>query len=162
MRPPDHQIARAGVCLAGLLLLGAATAQEANWEITPRLTLSETWTDNATLGGAGEEQSDWVTAVAPGIEVIADTARLKGLLDYEYQYLWYLDERDFSDGYHNLGASGTAEIIEQHFFLDGLAEYSQADIDPLGKVAQSNIYRTGNRTDYFLLGMEPYWQDRFG
>ena len=52
----------------GLVLFGLNfPSQAARWQITPSLTLRETYSDNITLQRAGEEA--WVTEVNPGISI---------------------------------------------------------------------------------------------
>jgi hypothetical protein len=53
------------------------------WIVKPRITLTETMTDNASIGLApGERRRDLITEVTPGLRIEARTARLKGFFDY--------------------------------------------------------------------------------
>src|SRR5664279_709459 len=53
--------------------------------ITPRIALTETWSDNVNifLGGAGNsKESGLITQLTPGIRAQANTVRLKAYFDY--------------------------------------------------------------------------------
>jgi len=61
-----------------LALPAAATAAE--WEIEPRVSVGASWTDNITLADSGQDESDWVTALRPGIALSLAGPRVTGEL----------------------------------------------------------------------------------
>src|SRR5437868_3940858 len=83
----------------------APAALAAEWRVTPRLELRETYSDNIGLAPAGSEQSDFVTEVAPGIGVTATGPRLKLRANYLMRNLFYARETSGRTTQHQLDAA---------------------------------------------------------
>ncbi|MCY7308535.1 MAG: hypothetical protein LH632_20855, partial [Rhodoferax sp.] len=72
---------------SGLLLLAAAltpviaSSQTAALSIVPRVSVTETYTNNALLQGNGGS-SDFITQISPGIRIFSNGGRIRGSLDY--------------------------------------------------------------------------------
>ena len=78
--------AAAPACLLALLLLSPALHAEEEelaqgWQMTPRLTLSETFTDNIELEPDGD--ADLVTEISPGVNLSKQGGRSRVEFDYE-------------------------------------------------------------------------------
>ena len=142
-----------------LLLSGNAGAIE--WTFTPRLGVSETYTDNVGLAPRGQEKSDFVTQITPGISLRGVGPRLKLSANYSLQTLFYANEGNTTIN-HMLDAHGNAELVKNLFFLDASAGISQQNISLLGAQASDNINTTGNRTDVKTLSLSPYLRKNFG
>jgi hypothetical protein len=128
----------------------------------PRVTLAETWTDNVTLAPDGQEASEWITELRPGFSLLKEGPRIKALLDYDLQALWFADNSDFNDTYHQLLGNANFALVPETLFLDAFGRYDQRNINPEGRVAYSNIFQTGNRTDAIVFGASPYHVGRWG
>src|SRR5881628_2392215 len=95
-----REIVRRGLGLgAGMLAVAvtgahAQTAAEAQGppgrtlSIVPRLSITETLTDNSRLVTA-DRQSDLITQIAPGLRITSSGGRVKGFLDYSLNGLIY-------------------------------------------------------------------------
>ena len=44
------------------------TTHAADWQVTPRVSMSETYTDNVTAAPS-DEQSDFITEISPGVNL---------------------------------------------------------------------------------------------
>lgn len=145
--------------LAGALV---ATGAAAETTFSPRVAVGEAYVSNVALAPPGEELHDWVTEVKPGFSLEHEGPRLELKLDYDLQALWYAEEGDYDDVFNQLFGSGTAELLEERFFLDVDASYNQYNADPFGRVATSNLFRTGNRTDVGRWQASPWWRQPLG
>ena len=148
--------------LACCAVLAGAPAAAAEWEFTPRVSAGGTWTDNVTAADSGFEESEFITELSPGFNLGLNGPRAEMSLDYSAQALWYQDNSDFDDVYHNLFGDAVFTLMPDKFFLDAFARLDQENIDPAGRVTTGNFFQTGNRTDATLYGISPWYQDRFG
>jgi hypothetical protein len=60
-----------------------------------------------------------------------------------------------STTFHQLNGDGNVAVVPESLFLDVFARYDQQNIDSAGRVAYSNIFQTGNRTDASRLRRQP-------
>ena len=90
------------------ILLCATPAEAGDWDITPRISVAEVYSDNINLDDDDKEY-DLVTEISPGISVHGESARLRGDLDYRMQNTFFLRNSDGNGTFHQLNASGTAE-----------------------------------------------------
>jgi hypothetical protein len=128
---------------------------------TPRVTAGVTWTDNVRASSSNEE-SEFIVVLEPGFHLSSESARTQLDLDYSAQGLWYADNSDLNDVFHNLYGTGLFTLVPNHFFLDAFARYDQVHIDPGGRLTSGNLIRTGNRSDAAVYGLSPWYQTRFG
>ncbi|BBJ22891.1 TIGR03016 family PEP-CTERM system-associated outer membrane protein [Candidatus Nitrotoga sp. AM1P] len=147
------------VTLTLLILPACSTA--ADWKISPRLNLLETYTDNVTLATKGNEKSDFITQINPGISLIGTGTRLKVNVDYTMQNLFYANEQSRNRTVHQLRASENAELIKNFFFLDSTASISQRNISLLGPITDNNENITNNRTNVKTYSISPYIRHNF-
>ena len=89
--------------------LNFSTAAAANVDFTPRISVSEEYTDNLDLD-ASDEKEDFITTVSPGFTLDID-ARSSGLsVSYDAGYSFY-DEYDEYDGWrHSASLTGWTEL----------------------------------------------------
>jgi hypothetical protein len=79
----------------------AASTQGRDWIIKPRVTLTETFTDNVNINRANrDKQGDLITEVAPGLRIEARTARLKAYFDYALRGQAYARDSDYNRTHH--------------------------------------------------------------
>lgn len=142
-------------------------ANAAEWDIQPRLRVSETYTDNVRLGGfggfggfGGRGGSEFITQINPGIGITGEGRRFSTNINYTLNNLIFAkNERLLTR--HQLNAVGTAEIIKNHFFVDGNAAISQQNASLLGPQAFDNAALTGNLRDIRRWSVSPYARHRF-
>lgn len=159
-RPVSPFPAAACTAATALLLMSGNTGA-VEWTFTPHLGVSETYTDNVSLAPRGQERSDFVTQITPGISLRGVGPRLKLSANYSLQTLFYANEGNNTIN-HMLDANGNAELVENLFFLDARAGISQQNISLLGAQAVDNTNTTGNRTDVKTLSLSPYLRKHFG
>lgn len=156
-------------CIVGL---GGSVSQvnAAEWDIQPRLMVSEAYTDNVRMGGGGigfsglggqsRGGSDFITQINPGVNITGRGRRYEANLDYTMNNLVYARNERFLMR-HQLNSNGTAEIIKNHFFVDANAAVTQQNVSLLGPLALDNGNLTGNRRSTQRWSISPYARQRF-
>lgn len=127
----------------------------AELEITPELDISEIYTDNVTLAEEGQEESDFITRLAPSL-----TARLRSSstnLDFIYRLEHFIsaEDSDRNATYQQFQLNSNTELIRDNFFIDLFANKDQTVIDPDEPIS-GNYQDTGNRTDIVTFDISPY------
>jgi uncharacterized protein (PEP-CTERM system associated) len=140
----------------------APDAGAADWRVTPHLNLRETYTDNVTLAPKGQEQSELVTQINPGVSVSKTGNRLRVNAAYTLQTLSYLRDSSRNNTNHQLSANANAEWVKDFFFTDASASISQQNISLLGVQSPDNVNVTGNRADVRTYQISPYIRSRLG
>lgn len=156
------RVARATCLAAAVALAWPLGAGAAQWEFTPRVAVAETWTDNVELAADALENSEWITELKPGFSLTGEGARVKLKLDYDLQALWFADNSDFDDTFHQASGTGNFILVPESLFLDSFVRLDQQNIDTSGRVGFSNLFQTGNRTDAVVFGASPYHVGRYG
>ena len=146
--------------IAALCAAPAATA--ADWKFEPRASLGLTWLDNVNLAPSGLEESETIVELKPGFSLTGEGPRVDASLDYDAQGLWFSDNSDLDDVYHQALGRGTFELVQRQLFLDGSLRFDQQNIDPARSLANSNLFNTGNRADTFVYSVSPYHVGRLG
>jgi uncharacterized protein (PEP-CTERM system associated) len=107
------------------------------------------------LGQSG--YGDFVTQLRPGLQITARTGRVRGTLIY------YLDANRHTHNTSNatlqnsLNANGSAEIIQNWFFVDGRANISQQARSAFGQQTVAGSQSSGNnQTEVGTLYVSPY------
>ena len=138
------------------ILIFPAYSAAADWKITPTLNLLETYTDNVTLATRGNEISDFITQINPGISLTGTGARLKVNANYTMQNIFYANQSNQNTTMHQLNAGEKATLIKDLFFLDSTANISQQNISLLGPLTTNNENVTNNRTTVKTYSISPY------
>ena len=121
-----------------------AAAQEGDgrpageWQITPRISVGATYSDNIRLAPASEAESDLVLQVDPGISVRKQGGRVEARFDYTAQGLLYTQQGEAKLN-NNLLGFGTAELYQDHFFLDAYGSISQVPVSSGSRVDAGNL-----------------------
>lgn len=129
------------------------------FEIIPRLALSETWTDNVRAGGV-DKQVDQITEISPGIQIRAESARLKGNLDYAATKINYLNNSSSNQLQNALNAFGTMEAVDNFFFIDASGQISQQSISAFGTQTAVNTSINANQTEVSNYSFSPSFRGR--
>ncbi|MCC6916642.1 TIGR03016 family PEP-CTERM system-associated outer membrane protein [Nitrosomonas sp.] len=163
-----------GVYLKVSCILGLSSwisqAVSAEWDIRPRVVVSESYTDNIGMGGfggglggfggGGLSGSEFITQINPGIDITGHGRRFTSNLNYTLNNLIYARNGRFQ-ARNQLAANGTAEIIKHYFFIDGTATVTQQNAFLFAPLAADNTNLTGNRRDIRAWNISPYIQHRF-
>jgi len=145
-----------------ILLAAACPAHSQSWEFEPRLSVSEIYTDNLTLAPKGLEEDDFVTQVMPGFSLEKTTGRFTADVDYDLESYFYSSDSDRNEVFNDLQALATAEMVRERLFLELDATAGQAIIDPEAAFSSSNVSLSGNRTEYWSAGANPYYIQPLG
>ena len=86
------------------------TGGSSGWQITPRVSVGATYSDNIKLAPANAAEDDLVLEVEPGVSVRKQGGRLDLRLDYTLQGLLYANHGDANTVNHQLQTFGSAEI----------------------------------------------------
>jgi len=87
------------------------------WTIIPRLTIQELFTDNA-YEVESPRLADAVTVVAPGIRILAETARLQLSLDYQPNLLMHAINGPLNAMTQQLNATGLITVVPNLAYVD--------------------------------------------
>lgn len=82
-------------------------------------------------------------------------------MDYTMNNLFYAENSNLTRTRHQLNALGTAELIEDLFFVDGRAAMTQQNLSLTGPQSLDNVNVTGNRADVRTYSISPYLRHRF-
>lgn len=140
-------------------MCGAVSAGE--WDITPRLSMLETYTDNVLLSSRGEE-GDFVSVLTPGVSVRGTGPRLTSDIDYNLQQLFYGDKNELDATNHQLQANSEAVLVEQWLYVDAASRMSQQSVINRGQVARNDRGGNANLRDVTSYELTPRMQHRFG
>ena len=138
--------------------MGAASAQTVH--IEPSVTARLTFTDNAAA--AGNEKSDWIAEVAPGIAISRESGRFSGNLRAQLRNLAYANESDRSTTYLALFGRGQIEAVEQLLFVDMDASLSRNSRSDLFGRASGDFLNADRDNETRLFSIGPRLEFRFG
>ena len=144
-----------------ILLISANTADAGDWDITPRISVGEIFSDNINLDDSDKE-SDLVTEISPGISVHGEGGRLRADFDYQMQNAFYASNSDANGTFHQLNADATAEVAKDLFFVDASSTMGQALVSADQTISTGNLNNAGNRTDFYTYSLSPYLKPQFG
>lgn len=117
------------------------------WQITPRISVGATYSDNIRLAPASEAESDLVLQVDPGISARKKGGRLEVRFDYTAQGLLYTQQGEAKLNNNLLGFS-TAELYQDHFFLDAYGSISQVPVSSGSRVDAGNLGLVGGGSSF--------------
>lgn len=156
-----RKAAVAGI-FGSVLLAGAHQAVAAGWEISPNVTLSETFLDNSGQALTDQSNHEYVSEVTPSLGVRKEGRRVKLSALYRLQNLWYSNASDLDNSYQQYAASVNAELLRKVLFLDLSTTRTQQIIDPNNVVTFDNLATTSNRTDVTTYSAKPSYAHQFG
>lgn len=153
-----------------LLLLSPTLALAGDWDITPRLSIGQSYSDNIDLARAGQARSDWVTELAPGVAVKREGGRVKVQADYRLTGLLHANDSDRNDVYHGLDGRAHAELVEDWFYVDATARVAQqlkegarAGSQGAGGIGGGlGVTGINNTAQVGAYSISPYLKHRFG
>ena len=143
------------------LLLPVMHAEAGDWDITPRISVAEIYSDNINLDDKDKEY-DLVTEISPGVSIHGEGARVRADLDYQMQNTFFLRNSDGDGTFHQLNANGTVEVTRDFFFVDGSSTVGQAVINADDTANTGNLNNGGNRTDFYTYSLSPFILPHFG
>lgn len=134
----------------------------AEFQIVPALSVSQTYTDNVALAPAGQETSDWVTTVRPGVSLVYHGAKLNLSASYTAEILYRSGDEGINvNNQFSGGTTGSMELVPQTLFVDTNSTVSQYNNSVNGPLATSNINTTNNRSTVRTTVISPYLRHNF-
>lgn len=153
--------ATALLVLWGGVIFFTVTPSKADWQVTPRLKLSETYTNNVSLSATDKEE-EYITSLRPGVDMHARGGRAKLDISYDLENLYYSRESGRNKTYQQLQGKADAELVRDWFFLEGGASISQTVIDPNKGLTTDNLNITNNRGDVVTTEVTPILRHAIG
>jgi|GEM_PF-6164881 len=145
-----------------LVLVGGLplTAQAANWNLAPGLSIGQTYTDNANLDAS--KRSESITRISPHISLYREGARSKFDLTYAPQYRKYWQETNDNELVNFLRAEGDMELYRSHFFLNGRASVDQRNTSSRAREGIDSATGIADQTTTYSAALSPYYKTRLG
>ncbi|MBM4197421.1 MAG: TIGR03016 family PEP-CTERM system-associated outer membrane protein [Gammaproteobacteria bacterium] len=140
---------------AGSLVLLMLPVVSGAIEIESAIRVGEAYTSNVNLDA--EEENEWVTSVIPSVAVEYQGAGLELNLDYSLEALFYAEESDRNEVFHQLSANSLLDVIGDALQLHARAAIRQVNVSPQLSVTSTNLSVTGNRTDSLTWDLGPEW-----
>ena len=149
--------------LAAALLV--ALPAQAQWRVTPSLSLTETYSDNPTLASDANKRAQWITEARPAIRINGQNSRLQFSADASSSYYRYSDGRPANARSNNLqyNTAGRLKVVDEFLYVDarangGTRPVSAFDADDTG----ASRYTGENRTQLASWSVSPTMVRRFG
>lgn len=128
--------------------------------VTPRVSVTETWTDNVRLSNAG--QSEQITEVSPGLHVDLNKARLKGFFDYAITGIAYANTSAANRSSNALSSTMQLEAIDDTLFVEATGSIAQQAASAFGSQSLDNTSINTNRTEVSTYRISPYLKGHLG
>jgi len=149
------------LALAAMLLASGADA--ADWKVTPRLDLRESYSDNVGLQNDDNAHGSFISEAAPSVSIMTNGPRLKVNAEAGWRLFSYSDSDapNLQNSEHHYSGTAQAMLVDQLLYVDARASGSRQAISAFGPVS-SNTYSSTNRTDIRSWQISPYLRHRFG
>ncbi len=137
------------------------TVQAGAWQLVPRFSSEETYTDNVRQT-KNDRDGDFITTVSPGVSVRGESARLETNIDYNWRQQLYADETSFDRNNHQLQADIAATGVENWLYFDLNSRISQQSSDTRRFQSLNNRGRNNQLSDVTSLDLAPRIEHSFG
>ncbi len=156
--PAITMIAQA-VALALCLGAGTASAQQSGLTILPRFAVAQSWSDNIGLRASARDAA-LITTLSPGLSLSSNAERIKGGLNYSLNEILYTGTNQSNQLQHALSANGSAELLENTFFVDASASVSQQAVSAFGPQTIDPLQNNPNNSQLSSLAISPSLRGR--
>lgn len=150
--------------LAAAAMLLAAPAH-AQWDVTPSVSLSGTWTDNVDLREDELAESQFITELRPALAVKGKSRRLNVDAVASWERYAYSDKDAMlrpSDGRRAYSANLQGTLVEQMLYVDASASRTRRSILAFAPGGDENPYSLENTTEVKSWSVSPYLVRRLG
>lgn len=151
----------AGTCVAAALVTASTDVMAMNWELTPRIRSSATYTDNVNLAPEGQEKSDTVLELRPGFSLDGEGPRTKVNFSYDLQTLYHTRVND-TEVNHQISGFLNSELVKRTLFVDASVSRRQEISSLSGPIGVNNTTGGGNRQNVTTASVSPYLVNRLG
>lgn len=149
------------VLVISVQLAAWGTVQAGSWQLVPRFSSEETYTDNVRQT-ENDRDGDFITSVSPGVSVRGESARLETNIDYNWRQQFYADETSFDRNNHQLQADIAATGVENWLYFDLNSRISQQSSDVRRFQSLNNRGRNNQLSDVTSLDLAPRIEHSFG
>ena len=149
--------------LAAALMV--ALPAQAQWKVTPSLSLTETYTDNASLSSDANKRAQWITEAMPAIRITGQNSRVQLTADARSSFFSYSDGRPSNARRNNTryDAAGQVKVIDELMYVDATVNAGTRAVSAFGPDENGvNRYTNENRTEVGSWSISPYLVQRFG
>jgi uncharacterized protein (PEP-CTERM system associated) len=141
------------------------------WQYNLGIDVSEEYTDNAlgtgqlntitgTVNGS-QRVSDFITAVTPSLNISADTARIKGTLNYSPTVYVYAQNGSQDQVAQNFSGQVTATLVPDALFLDLRGYAALQTLSGGVSTVGGNTTNRANEVQSTSFSASPYFQHQF-
>ena len=145
-----------------VLCLTSSPALAADWEVTPRISGSVEITDNVTLAPRGEESSDLIGRINPGVNLRRISPRMETRVSYRLNSRYHASESQEDRVSHHLRARSDWEVIPDTFFIEARASRRENVSSLLAPVGIDGSTPRGNLEETTRYSLSPVLRTRFG
>jgi uncharacterized protein (PEP-CTERM system associated) len=156
------RVPRLAPLVAALMVAQPAQAQ---WKVTPSLSLTETYTDNATLASDANKRAQWVTEAMPAIRIDGQNQRMQVSANARSSFFSYSNGRPANARRNGVAydAAGHLKVIDELLYVDARANGGTRSVSAFGPDdAGINRFTRENRTELTNWSISPYLVRRFG
>jgi uncharacterized protein (PEP-CTERM system associated) len=149
--------------LAAALMV--ALPAQAQWNVTPSLSLTETWSDNPSLASDAAKHAQFITEAMPAIRIDGQNSRLRFSANARSSFFSYSDGRPANARRNNAQyeAGGTVKVIDEFMYVDARANGGSRAVSAFGvDDTGASRYSGENRTNLTNWTISPYLVRRFG
>jgi uncharacterized protein (PEP-CTERM system associated) len=149
--------------LAAALLV--ALPAQAQWKVTPSLTLTETYSDNPGLSSGANQRGQFITEAMPAIRVDGQNSRVQFTANARSSFFSYSDGKPANARRNNnqYDATGRLKVIDEFMYVDARANGGTRAVSAFGPDDSGfNRYTSENRTQLTNWSISPYLVQRFG
>jgi uncharacterized protein (PEP-CTERM system associated) len=133
-----------------------------DWEISPSVSLYQSFTSNGRLAPPGDEKADFFTTLSPAIAIHRDSPRLNLDLNYALDAVAYVREQELSELRNQLEFASTATLVPEMVFLDGFAAIEQQPTETGRTGSGSSLAAATDLTTVYTYSLSPYLDNHFG
>lgn len=150
------------IIILTLTAVAASNASAEVWRFTPRLTVEQAYNDNIDLEPKGQEQSDFVTSISPGLSVRGTGRKLSLNFDYDPEQVFFWKDSSESDLRQRFRGFANAELIEQLLFFEASGSVNQQFTDNTGAIGGTTLTTSDNLETVQTYSAGPILRNHFG
>ena len=164
-KPESFKIALSVVVLGGFMQsvsaqgTEVAASQRSSFSIVPRVSVTETLTDNVSLSSTGR-QSELITEISPGVRLTGNSGRVKAYFDYALNGRAYAQNTSGTSLQNALTAYGTVEAVNNWAFIDFNGNISRQAISAFGTQSSGGSNLNTNQTESSTYRLSPHLRGR--
>lgn len=164
---PKDRDARSGPSVKAILafaLTGVAAggASAETWRVTPRVTVEQAYNSNFDLRPKGQERSDFITSVSPGVAVRGTGRRLSLNFDYDPEQVIFLDNSDRNELRQRFRGLTNAELLEQLLFFEASGSVNQQFVNNTGAIGGTTLTASNDLQTVQTYSLGPVLRNHLG